>query len=55
MAFLLTEDEEPEIKADLVRLWMSYTLFDPKNLKVGDEVSVYYDGVLINKVSVEAK
>ena len=29
------------------------TIYNPKNLKAGDEVSIYYDGVFITKLKVE--
>ena len=44
-----------EVRAETKRLWMSYTIYDPKDIEGGSEVSVYYDGVFITKVTVEEK
>ena len=52
--FVFEEVREPEVvKGDTKRLWMAYTIYNPKDLKIGDEVSVYYDGVFITKLTVE--
>ncbi len=52
--FVFEQVREPEtVGGDTKRLWMSYTIYDPKDLETGDEVSVYYDGVFITKLTVE--
>jgi hypothetical protein len=52
--FVFAQLQEPEtVSGEMKRLWMSYNIYDPKDLKVGDEVSVYYDGVFITKLTVE--
>lgn len=49
----LISNDLNEISAEVVRLWTSYTIYDPKDLKEGSEASVYYDGVFITKVMVD--
>ena len=52
--FVFEEVREPEtVSGEMKRLWMAYTIYDPRELKIGDEVSVYYDGVFITKLTVE--
>ena len=52
--FVFAQLQEPEtVSGEMKRLWMAYNIYDPKDLKVGDEVSVYYDGVFITKLTVE--
>jgi hypothetical protein len=49
----LISNDLNEISTEAVRLWTSYTIYDPKDLKEGSEASVYYDGVFITKVMVD--
>ena len=52
--FVFEQVREPEtVGGDTKRLWMSYTIYNPKGLEEGDEVSVYYDGVFITKLAAE--
>ena len=52
--FVMDQVRDPEtVSGELKRLWMSYQIYDPKGLQTGDEVSVYYDGVFITKLTVE--
>ncbi len=52
--FVFEQTREPEtVDGEMKRLWMAYTIYNPKDLKEGDEVSVYYNGVFITKLSVE--
>lgn len=52
--FVFEQTREPEkVGGDTKRLYMSYTIYDTKGAEPGDEVSVYYDGVLIKKLTVE--
>lgn len=52
--FVFEQVRDPEtVRADLKRLWVAYTIYDPKGLKEGDKVSVYYDGVFITTLTAE--
>jgi hypothetical protein len=52
--FVFEQVRQPEtVSGEAKRLWMAYTIYNPKNLKAGDEVSIYYDGVFITKLKVE--
>lgn len=52
--FVFEQVREPEtVGGDTKRLWTTFTIYDPKGVKAGDEVSVYYDGVFITKLTVE--
>lgn len=52
--FVYEQFRIPEtVSADEGRLWTAYSIYDPKDLKEGDEISVYYDGVFITKLTVE--
>lgn len=52
--FVFEQTREPEtVGGDTKRLYMSYTVYDTKGVEAGDEVSVYYDGVFITKLTAE--